>query len=244
MRSTILYIIPGVLMLVAASCTKEDLIPYEQDPRIYFSKVIRNSGKYGDSINYTFGVKPLDLQVDTVILQLNIMGLATDADRTINLMVEDSSTAVKGYHYNFGPLVMPAGKYTTEIPVLIYKRPGMKDSTLLLYLAIGESKDFKPGYTDKTTTSSVRDRLHYKISMTDQLIKPSNWDNSLVSSFGAYSKVKYQFMITSTGKTEWDVTIFPSEQNYLVQACKEALYNYEQQHGPLIDEAGNRVTFP
>jgi hypothetical protein len=80
--------------------------------------------------------------------------------------------------------------------------------------------------------------------MTDQLIKPVNWDGSLLSSFGPYSKVKYQFMITSTGKPDWAVTIFPSEQNYLVQACKEALFAYEQQNGPLIDENGVRVTFP
>lgn len=235
------YVLPVILLV---SCAKDELIPYQQDPRVYFSKVIRSSSSNADSINYTFGVRPFELQVDTVILQLNIMGLATDTDREINLIAEDSSTAKKGYHYNFGPLVMPAGKYTTEIPVIVYKRAGLKDSTVFLYLTIGESKDFKPGFTDKPSVTSVRDRLHYKISITDQLIKPSNWETSLVNTFGAYSKVKYQFMINNTGKMIWDTTIFPSEQNFLVQACKEALYRYEQQNGPLLDENGNRVVFP
>lgn len=233
---------PCVASVVIASCSKTDQLLYDvSETRIYFSKVVRSSERYADSIDYTFGVKPFDLLVDTVFLRLNIIGDAVNYDREINIIAEDSSTAKRGYHYDFDKLIMPADSFSKEINVLVYKRPGLKDSTLTLYLKIGESKDFKIGYTDLPATRYKRDRLHYKISITDQLLRPTSWKES---TFGAYSKVKFQFMILATGKADWNVTIFPSEENFLAQAVKGALFDYEQLNGPLIDETGERVVFP
>jgi hypothetical protein len=223
------------------ACSKEDRLMYEQDARVYFSKYVTNS----DSVVYSFATGPEDIIVDTAWLNFRIMGDAVGHDREIKLKVLDSSTAVAGYHYAVQPLVLPANEFTATVPVLLYRRPGLKDSMVHVVFEIAESGDFKPGYNDKPNPFAHKyDRLHYKISINDQLLKPGNWDNSLAPNFGTYSMTKFKFMIDVTGKTVWTGSIYPGDLQYLIQTVKLALYNYEQANGPMYDENGEQVVFP
>lgn len=233
------YIIILSAILGLAACSQDDRLMYEEDPRIYFSKFVTNA----DSIDYSFAVKDASLMQDTVWLTLRIMGSTTDKDREIRLGVSDTSKAREGYHFSFGPLVVPASQFEARVPVVLYRKPGLKDSLLTIDLAVEESKDFKPGYNDKPGNAAI-DRLHYKISVTDQLLKPARWDVSLAGSFGTYSQVKFRFMILETGKTDWNSTIFPGDLQFLIQTVKYALYKYEEANGPMLDENGARVVFP
>ncbi|MRG47390.1 DUF4843 domain-containing protein [Chitinophaga sp. SYP-B3965] len=237
MRSYIYYFL--LLTAILAACGKDNRVMYKEDPRIYFSKFATNP----DSTDYSFGVKPVGLLTDTAYLTFRIMGTAVDKDREIKVTIADSSKAKAGYHYNLGPLVMPANAYEVRVPVYLYRKPGLKDSIVTIDFTIEESKDFKPGYNDKPGLN-VYDRLHYKISLNDQLLKPASWDSRLALSFGVYSKTKFNFMIVTTGKTDWNSTIFPGDQNFLIQTVKLSLYNYEQANGPMLDENGVRVVFP
>lgn len=221
------------------SCTKDKRLMYEQDPRVYFYE----AQAHRDSIYYSFGTQPADREADTIYLIVRIMGNAEPVDRVINMVSTDSSTGKAGRDYDLGPMIIHANKYQDSLPVYIYKTPAMKDSVFNIYLTIGESADFKPGYTDPGNSYSSQSRLNYKISVTDQLIQPSRWLR-YVRWFGAYSKTKFQFMIVSTGKQDWESSIFPAELNYLAQQVKAALVQYEEANGPLIDEFGNDVVFP
>lgn len=239
MRTFLIPVILFITTILSVSCNKQDAIMYKEDPRVYFKK----AQVLSDSLLYSFAVKANTVMTDTVYLQLRIMGTATDYDRAINIFLSDTSTARAGYHFNLGPLVMPANKYETKIPVYLYRKPGLKDSTVTADLIIGASKDFQPGYNDKTAIS-VTDRLHYKISISDKLSKPLNWDGSLSPYFGIYSLVKLKFMIQATGRIDWTVQIYPNELNALTQQVKMALSEYETANGKLIDENGAAVEFP
>lgn len=234
----IIGFIVTICTLVMA-CAKDQRLMYEQDPRVYFYE----AQTHRDSIYYSFGTKPAERQKDTIYLILRIMGDAAPVDRTINIIAADSSTGKPGRDYDIGPMIIHANKYQDSIPVYLYKTQEMKDRVFTIYLGIGESPDFKPGYTDPGNSYSRQSRLQYKISVTDQLSQPSRW-LSYVNWFGAYSKIKFQFMIVSTGKQDWEVTIFPAELNFLAQQAKAALVQYEETNGPLIDEFGNKVVFP
>lgn len=231
----IIYLFAAAASFFTA-CKKSELTEYVQDPRVYFVN--------GQVAEYSFGVKPASLVTDTLYISLRIMGSAANRDRTFNLVLDDSSTAKLGYHFSFGPLVVQADSFQRTLPVYLYRKPGLKDSIVTAFLTIGESADFKPGYADKYTTVSVLDKQHYRIILNDQLLKPSNWETSLATNFGTYSKVKFEFMIQATGKTNWLGAIYPQDMLFLVQTVKYALYTYEQENGPLIDENGARVVFP
>lgn len=229
-------------VLLIAGCTKDKRLMYEEDPRIYFTKFILGVTN-PDSAIYSFTLKPADQTKDTAYLTMRIMGSAVDRDRVIKVIVSPTSTAKEGYHFDFGPLIMPANEYQTQIPVFLYRKPGLKDSIVHLELAVGTSVDFKPGYEDKVRGSAF-DRLHYKISFTDQVLKPRNWDSYLVNYFGEYSKTKFEFMIRKTGKSEWERAIFPQDLNFYIQTVKRELLEYEKVNGPMLDENGNRISFP
>lgn len=221
--------------ILLASCKKDELKLYEQDARIYFER--------GLAEDFTFTNFGEEVTTDTIYIPLRIMGSASAKDRVFNIIVDDSSTAKRGYHFEFGPQVIPANSYSVELPVYLYRRPGLKDSIADAYLTIGETPDFKPGYGDKVRLDPY-DRLHYKISINDQLLKPSDWEVSWIFYFGDYSKAKHLFINQTYGSSEWTDLMFPQDINFLVQKVKYAFYQYEQANGSLIDENGNQVTFP
>jgi hypothetical protein len=228
----------ALLSMLMISCSKENLM-YTEAPAVYFKKSIINP----DSVIYSFGIRPNNIITDTVYLALRIMGSATATDREIKFSVAEGSTAKLGYHFAFGPLVMPAGQYETLIPVYLHRKAGLKDSILTARIRVLESKDFKPGYDD-VISGSVLSRLEYRIVMNDQILRPSNWTADYQPYFGVYSVVKYRFMIEVTGKTTWNAAMTPGEINDLVGQVKFALYNYQQANGPLLDENGLAVVFP
>lgn len=238
-KNYILLIVFSLVTVLLAACAKDQRLMYQQDPRIYFYE----SQVYRDSLIYTFGVQPVDKQKDTAFLIVRIMGMAAPYDREVHLIAVDSSTAKQGRDYDFGPLFVRAGRYQDTLPVYLYKTAAMQDSVFTLYLKIGASKDFKPRFQEDSTSVSGSSLQNYKISITDQLTQPTRWA-SYASWFGAFTKIKFQFMIVSTGKTDWESSIFPAELNYLAQQVKAALVNYENANGPLIDEFGNQVVFP
>jgi hypothetical protein len=228
-----------VIGLAITGCSKENRLMYKEDPRVYFYT--------SASVDYTFAVRPPSYTVDTLYMPIRIMGSAVNKDRTFNLKVEDSSTAKLGYHFSFAPLVIPANTYQISLPVYLYRKPGLKDSIVVAYISIAESDDFKLGYIDGLTTNGTASgpgRLRYRFSITDQLTKPANWETVWINYFGVFSKVKFQFLIQTTGRTSWTSTGLPQDLNFMIQTAKYALYNYEQANGPLMDEFGNRVTFP
>ncbi|MCH5720108.1 DUF4843 domain-containing protein [Niabella hibiscisoli] len=229
------FIYTVLLALSLTSCKEDQSLIYEQDARIYFRE--------GVTADYSFTAEPASVVTDTLFIPLRIMGSAVDRDRIFNIIIDDSSTAKRGYHFQFGPLVIPANTYELSLPVYIYRKPGLKDSVVNAYLTIGESEDFKPGYIDKSNSINPYNKQHYRISLNDQLLKPSSWDTRWATYFGTYSRTKHQFINQTYGSAAWPAVVFPQDINFVVQTMKLALYNYEQANGPLIDENGERVVF-
>lgn len=224
------------------SCKKNDDLMYQQDPRVYFYKYPNNSEK--DSIAYSFAQQPIGTEKDTVYAVLRIMGDTVNYDREVNLFAADSSTAVEGRDYTFGPKIIHAGAFSDSLPIYITKSAAMDTTTLRLYLRIGDSKDFKAGYVDNGyNLTGTGGRLNFLIAINNTLTKPTNWDRSLASYFGTYSKVKFQFLISITGILDWS-SLYPATLAYIQQQAKTALLDYQAEHGTsLLDENGNPVTF-
>jgi hypothetical protein len=237
MKVYIYIVLALFLSVLSLHGCKEKRLMFEEAPAIYFTKFIVDP----DSVNYSFGIRPAEITMDTVYLTMRIMGNSTPSDREIKLDVLQGSTAKAGYHYIMGPLVMPANTFQTRIPVYLFRKPGMKDSIISLNLRVADSKDFKQGYGD---IAYVKTKLEYKINIDDQILKPANWDSSLARSFGTFSVVKFRLLIEATGRKIWTGLIGDGERANYVTEVKFALYNYEKLHGTLLDENGIPVTFP
>ncbi|ATL46056.1 hypothetical protein COR50_02135 [Chitinophaga caeni] len=214
------------------ACSKEERLMFDEPAGIYFYDGTNVVDK--DSVDYSFIIKPDTLVQDTVYLYLRISGEASDVDRAVNIGFTGKTTAIEGKHFTLTPPVIKAGEYDAEVPVYLHRTEDMQDSTFVIQFEIKDNEVFRQGPTD---------RLLYKITVTDQLIKPSDWQTLF---YGSYSKVKHQFMVSRLGTTA--ITISTGAQfsqiMSILQKMRVELLNYEKENGPLFDENGDRVTFP
>ncbi len=237
-----------IVFAAATACKKSELTKYELDDMIYIYKEAFNSKR--DSAISSFAVKANSLLVDTVKIAVRIMGTAKNYDREVKLVAVDSATtAVAGVHYQFLPYVIKAGAYNADLPVVINRTADMKTQSFTLTVQVAESKDFKPGVPNSPVAGNFAGAsIRYFIRMNDFLTKPSNWDSQLNTYFGAYSQVKYKFIIDVTGITEFAIGAAPQmsfgEITYYKAFVKSKWVDYVAANGPLMDENGGTVTFP
>jgi hypothetical protein len=244
----LLHILNILLCLVftLGSCTKEEQLMYQDnDPRVYFpkSKVLNGIGSV-DSVHYSFALEPETHETDTIYLHFRIIGLAKDYDRMIKMELTEESTAKERYHFEYKDLYIPANAYEAEVPVILHRRPGLKDSIVRAELRITESTDFKPGY-EGTSSATQLDKLSYNFTITDMLAKPAIWETLWANLFGSYSNTKLIYLTQWTGYRTWNSPVyFPQDQNLMIQQARLGLYEYEKENGPLYNENNERVLIP
>lgn len=211
-----------------ASCKEDTGLLFNAETMVFVQSV-------PDSTIYTFATRPNTLMQDTVLVNCNIMGRASTSDRPITIIARDSSSAKANYHYKLLPAVVKANTFSAIVPIVLYRRPGLKDSTLHVIFDIKDNEFLKAGYPN---------RLRYKISITDKLGKPTNWETYWKNYFGDYSEVKFRFLITATGRQAWNGSALPGDLAYLNGQARYALLIYNQSNPPLTDEFGNLIFFP
>lgn len=203
-----------------------------------------------DSLNYSFVLKDSTVHQDTIWLPVRIGGQVADHDRPVNLVVLSSgTTAVAGKHYRLLNYSIPRGAFSGNLGIVLLRSADLQDTMVTLTLQLQPNSDFPVMMKDTIMADgSDKSRSQYKISFTDRLIKPSNWDQFLVYFFGTYSEVKFRFIVDVLG-----VASFPSSGPdaigigqifYYQSAMENAIASYNAIHGPLYDEFGNAVTFP
>lgn len=217
-----------VILSIIVSCSKDKTLLFDESTAIYVYSL-------PDSTEYTFATAPTSKVTDTVLMTYRIIGNAAPVDRAINLVVRNGATAKAGYHYKLGPAIVKANEFAATVPVYVYRKAGLKDSTVQVIFDIKDNTELKAGFPTK---------LRYKLTITDILSKPTNWETTWKNYFGEYSQVKFRFLLTVTGKTNWNSSPLPQDSRYLSQRARNALLEYNQQNGPLIDENGAQVYFP
>lgn len=249
MKINNIFLAAIVLLSTIISSCRKDLMQYQNDPRIYFNDVSAGQTVRLVSSSFSFATQASTLTEDTIYAKVNIMGLPTTKDRFFSAVPIDSGTTAKpGINYKLLNGTVKANQITGLLPVIVYRTSDLKTITQKLKLKIIDALDFKAG---------VAENNYFSLNWNDALIKPDNWDilNGLASYFGAYSVVKYQFIINVTGRSSFPLqgsnrvfnpNLLSSQQmqNYVLM-IKGALATYNNTHTtPLTDEFGVAITFP
>lgn len=237
--------------VLTVGCQKSNPVKYSEKPMVYIYKDGFSALK--DSASYSFIVKSETLVEDVVEVPLRIMGLAENRDRVVNFGVKaEGTSAVSGVHYEIPPVVIPAGQYTTTAKIKVKRAADLKTQEVRLWVAVNESVDFLPGMDSTRTAASGGNNwgtgLTYLIKINDFYSKPSNWDTSLRFYFGAsFSQAKFKFLVEATGKTEFPSTgegaLAYGEFTYLGALVKSKYAKHVAEHGPIINEFEEEVTF-
>jgi hypothetical protein len=230
---TIIFLLPVIFF--PASC-ENDGFYYRDEARV------RLEAPYEwalgtDSLEYSFVVVPEAVTEFELPVRVILMGKISSADRTVNIVVDEKLSTAAEKHYQLpAQVVLPENEFETTFRVVLKRTPDLQDKGVRLYIRIIESTDFKTG---------VQEQNHLLLKWNDILSRPANWD-SLEEFFGAFSIVKYRFILNNTGVSDFNTQTMSWAQlmNYKI-ILRNALDEYNATHPgePLRDENGQYITF-
>lgn len=190
-----------------------------------------------DSLDFSFATAPSSVLEKDIEVTVYVMGEASNENRMANIQIVSAKTTATSDLYECPSQVMvPANSYSAKFNVTLKRDDILQQKTLRLYLQVDPSSDFQSGVTEYD---------HLLIKWNDVVSEPKNW-SELKSYFGAFSVVKFRFMLMTLGVSEFDTATltWAQLQNYklvLLSALKE--YNDNHPDALLTDEKGVLVTF-
>ncbi|MCR5270263.1 MAG: DUF4843 domain-containing protein [Prevotella sp.] len=244
------------MCLALVGCEKEEVATFNTRYTALNIWVGTQAGAVYESAvhNYSYVYEEGDV---TFYAQLS--GMPADHDRTFRLEAFGGDSALMINTVRLEDYVIPAGAVSGTYQVHFNTRK-LADADLftttdgIIYFRVVPNDEFALG---------TEGHQQFAVVLKNYLAKPANWDAAnypqmpLSYYFGAYSRVKYQFMIEHLGLKDFQVnynaqTSYNEETNvvsnsyaiYLVQVMQRALVDYNAQHDePLTDEFGLPVTF-
>lgn len=173
---TIKYLIYiGVFLLLGACSNSVIYYNPNQKRSIYFdwdlSKYTANVAP--DTVFFSFAIYE-EKEVEYCI-PVKVIGMPINEDQYFELeIVEDSTTAEYGKHYEFGMLNIPKNEVNGILSLKLNRTEDIMNHPVFLYLKFKENDYFKPMEND-----------HYFLSITDgKLAKPAWWSDYY---FGVYN---------------------------------------------------------
>lgn len=231
MRKLCLFL---MVFLSLASCQENERMIYAEKPAVYFPDYVTGA----DSMLYSFRIKGCD--IDTIDLNVRLLGALLEKPGKYAVKISEASTAVEGKHYVALPETFEFGTdvSTTSFSVVVLKpETELDDSSVILELFLCATEDLDVGYPD---------HLSMRLIMTNELIKPSYWDDLLYLYFGEYSVVKHQQCILIMGHdfplTEGECRGWGGLNNYSYWMQQgRVVCEYYATH-TVYDENGNLIT--
>ncbi len=217
-------------MLLFAACDDEDYMKFDLSRSgVYFTK---------DTLNFSFGVTPVEVREYTYNIPVKVMGGLSDEKREIGYtVVADSTTAVEGVHYTIGEACIMPASIEGVIPVTVYRNElkgnyidGYEKYTLCLQLV--ENSCFAPTLDPKSQVRMFR---------FDNAVDQPEWYNALGEKvwqkryLGEWHPLKFIKMVEYFHAVE---EILPETYRNMV-----ALYGENLEHIPYGDPYQFRTIF-
>lgn len=187
-----------VLVVVAAlsGCKKDQLLTYGSSDNIYLNYKDKDGNQDTSVLTYSFAYNPT-LARDTIWVPVIISGQRSKTERKFTLTVVDTATTAKaGLHYEaFKPsYTMPADSGTIKVPVIIKNSdPELANKSVMLTILVSGGPDF-----NSSLPVALRER---SIRYSSRLEQPSWWIYWM-GNLGAYSRIKHQLFLISSGTTD------------------------------------------
>src|SRR6188768_1728140 len=197
MKKVIFYIV--LFGAIVPGCKEDVPTVFAEPDGIYFSAP-------ADSITYTFAKYPHRV-TDTLKIPVTVLGKAADKDRTITLekLSGTDINGTEGVHYKLlQPYIIPAGKVTTMLPVVIYRTGDMDSLSINFKFQLKANENFVSGISAKT---SLKIKVGY-------LQKPPTWGEltglqwaGYSTNMGTWTKTKYKVILDALYDPVSDTTI-------------------------------------
>lgn len=241
-----------VLALSMSSCKQEELLSYDEKPRVYFN-LNRNElqtprpGSFATNILVDFAPKHSDVVTDTLLIRVQTSGPIASVERPFDFKIlSGQSDAVEGLDYKIlnESYLMPAGKNDTIVRLVMLRNDGLKKEQVQASFRLTANEHFELGPIADTTLNPSRRVQEFKVRARDIVVKPANWESFIQSYFGTYSEVRYRFVIDVLGKIDFPSNTSESTMRTNKTKLVNALKTYNATNDkPLTDEFGQLITF-
>lgn len=260
-----------VLSLIAclfSSCKRDDIRSgFQGDPKLFLRIAEDKNDVHNalfiekDSANYRFSYKPANILADTVNLVVQLMGNVADHDRVFKLEVDPTQSTAQPDEYIFPiDMVLPAGKFSVSVPVVIRRADRLKDTETYLTFKLVSTSDFQ---INQEQSSTEGEWTSCRLFWSDILPRPAWWIAVLSApSLGKYSRVKHNFMLDELeiSPARLDTVYVANQAGQIIQVKdselantltrsafvlnpKLDLYKQNNQGDPLLNEFGEEIRF-
>ena len=240
------------LALSMSSCKQEELLSYDEKPRVYLNLhrdelVTPRPGSFATNILVNFAPKHSAVVTDTLLIRVQTSGPLASVERPFDFEVlPGQSDAVEGVDYKIlnEKYLMPAGKNDTIVRLVMLRNDALKKKQVEASFRLTANEHFELGPIADTTLNPNRRVQEFKVRVRDIVLKPANWESFIQSYFGTYSEVRYRFVIDVLGKVEFPSTTSASTMRANKTKLVNALKTYTAANEkPLTDEFGQLITF-
>lgn len=189
------YIIILGLLICTFSCKKETIPMFDTPGGVHFSDTLWT---------YSFISDP-EATSTVVKIPVKVFGKTAPHDRVFNVELLEGDTArvstLPADKYELLKCFVPADSTHGEVPVRVDYYDEMDNEVKLLFLRIAPNDEFP--------NTDFRGRK-MRLEVTNKIIQPANWNNSLRYYFGMhYSTAWWRFILKATDRT--DLPYWPGE---------------------------------
>ena len=192
-----------------------------------------------DSVNFSFAPYPSTTTSYNLTLVVKIGGTVTDKDREIKIVVDAGKTTADPSEYVLpSSFIIKAGTVVSNIPINLKRSARIANRSVKLTLKTLSNTEFQVGQKSSFT-----------FIWTDDLIRPTTWDNGFQFYLGNYSKVKHRLIFSSTEYK--DLNLIDASKNYdlydvimyIASATLASKNDYNAAHpgAPLRNEFGEVI---
>lgn len=239
------------------SCKKSTLDTYSGENNIYFNNKLSN-GTYipVDNGEYSFGY--VDPKIREAIFPIIVMttGGVSNQERTYNLLIDPSSTLVKGRDYNLlnRNFTIKAGKISDTLFILLNRSPELKKENLSLLFKLESNENFSTSMNSQEIGTGNNKYTSYftqfALVANDIPGAPYFWDPTkssyaslIIGYLGKFSGRKFKLLIERYDLSLEELTspsYTPSVSSIFAWAYGMKSYLDEQSASgnPILDEDG------
>lgn len=230
----LIYKIALLFIAVSLVSCEKGLMNFDNNTAdVYFSDAGKNLPSIAyDSLYVSFSYTQSKDSVRNVIVA--VTGGRVDHDREYKVMVNPSSTAIAGVHFEALPqkFVIKKNMLADTIKLKLMRTPEMQTTSYFVVLDLLSSDDFGTNWKTRAISGKTIKTTSTKILFNDIIKKPSKWQDPY---FGVFSRKKLFFICDFLAITPqyMDTDITPAEIN--------ALSKIVQRHLNQLQAAGQTV---
>lgn len=219
------------------SCEKEEIKKNLPESSIYLAA-------RSNAFDYNFTNYPITDTEIIVEIKVNTIGDVKDFDRPFQMIVQDSSTAKEGVHFEFVEknLFIPAGELLKNVQIRLLRHPDLQNSDKTLHLLLKGGADFTSSIDGFKSISSIVFR--------DQTTQPFLWQlGSIQDYLGTYSEKKFKLYqeiagmpIDALDSFERIDEYFYARLKFWATLLKQYIDIQESQNNTILDEDGTPMS--